>query len=182
MKRTSLIAFLMLAFSVALLAAPRFWDAPAPGYQNWNFPPEEKLERARAYLKNATDVSFEGEIVAIAFERPAVLKVETDDGTREVLLHPLWRLAGVELSMGQKILVEGKLIQKAGEEYVLPLKVTVGEKTVDFTQYLAKLKNKIAQLRTRTFRPYGYRCPCWGYPGYGAPRLRPPARTPGYRW
>gem|GEM_PF-2536604 len=187
MRKTLGITILVSLLAVVVAAAPKYWAAPPITGRDWVNPPVnppmERLERTWQYLKNATDVSFEGEVASVLLGRPlAVLKVETDEGSRNVLLHPLWNWADVEIITGEQIQVEGKLVKFRGKEYVLPLKVTLKDKTLDFTQYLSNIRNRIARLRHRIPQGYWDRCPGWRYPGYWTPRFRPPARTPGYRW
>jgi len=181
-RRTLGIVILVLLLAVVASAVPRYRAAPPVAGKSWASLPMERLERACRYLQNATDVSFEGEIASVLLKRPlAMLKVETDEGYHNVLLHPLWNWAGVEIITGEQIQVEGKLVNFGGKEYVLPLKVALKDKTFDFTQYLSSIRKKIARLRNRVPQGYRDRCPGWRYPRYRAPRFRPPARTPGYR-
>lgn len=177
------IVILVLLLAVIASAVPRYRAVPPVAGQSWTSLPMERLEKAWQYLQNATDTCFEGEIASVLLKRPlAILKVETDEGYHNVLLHPLWNWAGVEIITGEQIQVEGKLVNFGGKEYVFPLKVTLKGKTLDFTQYLSSIHKKIARLRNRVPQGYWDRCPGWRYPRYRAPRFCPPARTPGYRW
>ncbi|OAA31935.1 hypothetical protein AT15_03670 [Kosmotoga arenicorallina S304] len=130
---TTLVAVLVLSASLFAFG-PRWDDQQAPagtpaargGYAyrtEGNFEPLYQNRDDSAYF-SGEDTTIEGTIVEVEY-MPAEIKVETAEGIVEVHTGPLWMLSDVELTEGQNVVVEGKLVTVDDESFVVPSKITI---------------------------------------------------------